>query len=68
MIRIWQRAQVIFLSLWYCRPRINNGELFYDFIDGLIGNEAVVEIKCPYIAKDTSSAIEAINNKLVNNL
>lgn len=43
-------------------------ELFYDFIDGLIGNEAVVEIKCPYIAKDTSSVIEAINNKLVSNL
>lgn len=40
---------------------------YFDYIDGLIGNEAVVEIKCPYIAKDTSSAIEAVNNKLVSN-
>jgi len=32
----------------------------------LIGKTAIIEIKCPYIAKDTSSAIDAINNKLVS--
>ncbi|KAE9530044.1 hypothetical protein AGLY_011506 [Aphis glycines] len=35
-------------------------------LDGLIENEAVVEIKCPYVAKDTTSAIEAVNNKLLH--
>ncbi|XP_060855780.1 uncharacterized protein LOC132950906 [Metopolophium dirhodum] len=33
--------------------------------DGLIGKTAIIEIKCPYIAKDTSSAIDAINKKLL---
>ncbi|XP_060881742.1 uncharacterized protein LOC132953238 [Metopolophium dirhodum] len=33
--------------------------------DGLIENDAVVEIKCPYVAKDTTSAIEAVNNNLI---
>ncbi|KAL4101121.1 hypothetical protein QTP88_021141 [Uroleucon formosanum] len=33
--------------------------------DGLIGEMAIIEVKCPYIAKDTSSAIEAINKKIL---
>jgi len=37
-------------------------------IDGLIENKAVVEIKCPYVAKDTTSAREAVNNNLVSYL
>lgn len=32
----------------------------------MIGNDAILEIKCPYIAKDTNDVIEAVNNKLVN--
>lgn len=35
------------------------------FLDGLIDTNAIIEIKCPYVAKDSISAIEAINNKLV---
>lgn len=34
--------------------------------DVLIGNDSVVEIKCPYVAKDSTNYIEAINNKKVN--
>lgn len=41
---------------------------YFFFIDGLIENDAVVEIKCPYVAKDTTSAIEEVNNNLVSYL
>lgn len=34
-------------------------------IDGLVGEHFVLEIKCPYAAKDTISAIEAMEKKLV---
>lgn len=34
----------------------------------MVGNDAILEIKCPYIAKDTNDVIEAVNNKLVNYL
>lgn len=37
-------------------------------MDGLIENETVVEIKCPYIAKDTTSAIDTVDNSLVSYL
>lgn len=37
-------------------------------IDGLIGDMAIVEIKCPYVARDTLSAIEAVNSKLVSHI
>ncbi|XP_050053438.1 uncharacterized protein LOC126549075 [Aphis gossypii] len=33
--------------------------------DGMVGNDAILEIKCPYIAKDTNDVIEAVNNKLL---
>lgn len=32
----------------------------------MVGNDAILEIKCPYIAKDTNDVIEAVNNKLLN--
>lgn len=38
----------------------------YIIIDGLIGNDCVVEIKCPFGAKDSSSFIEAFLNKKVS--
>jgi len=41
---------------------------YFFFIDGLIENDAVVEIKCPYVAKDTTSTIEAVNNNLLSYL
>jgi len=34
-------------------------------IDGLVGTDYVVEIKCPFTAKDSSSFIEAVMNKQV---
>ncbi|XP_060871434.1 uncharacterized protein LOC132945685 [Metopolophium dirhodum] len=33
--------------------------------DGLIGDNAIVEIKCPYTARDTNNAKEAIESKLL---
>lgn len=36
------------------------------FIDGLVGDQAIVEIKCPYTAKDSENSIDAVNNKLVS--
>jgi len=33
--------------------------------DGLIGKDALIEIKCPYSAQNTENAIDAINNKQV---
>ncbi|XP_025194234.1 uncharacterized protein LOC112593869, partial [Melanaphis sacchari] len=32
--------------------------------DGLIGEDSVIEIKCPFSARNTTSAIDAVNNKL----
>jgi len=41
-------------------------KLYYiSLIDGLVGTDYVVEIKCPFKAKDSSSFIEAIMNKKV---
>jgi len=34
-------------------------------IDGLIGEDSVIEMKCPLSARNTTSAIDAVNNKLV---
>jgi len=34
-------------------------------IDGLIGEDSVIEIKCPFSARNITSAIDAVNNKLV---
>lgn len=36
------------------------------FKDGLVGDKAIVEIKCPFIAKDSENCIDAVNNKLVS--
>jgi len=36
------------------------------FIDGLVGDQAIVEIKCPYTAKDNENSVSAVNNKLVS--
>jgi len=40
--------------------------IFIFFIDGVIENKALVEIKCPYAAKNTSNIKEAIDNKQVS--
>ncbi|KAL4127392.1 hypothetical protein QTP88_011563 [Uroleucon formosanum] len=34
--------------------------------DGLVGDQAIVEIKCPYTAKDSENSIDAVNNKLLS--
>ncbi|KAL4107804.1 hypothetical protein QTP88_018094 [Uroleucon formosanum] len=34
--------------------------------DGLIGEHYLLEIKCPYSARDSNDAIEAVNSKLVS--
>jgi len=39
--------------------------IFY-FIDGLVEDDGVVEIKCPFGAKDSVSFEEAVLNKKVN--
>lgn len=33
--------------------------------DGLVGQDIILEIKCPYAAKDTTSALEAVERNLV---
>lgn len=38
---------------------------YFSLIDGLVGTDFVVEIKCPFTAKDSSSLIEAVINKKV---
>jgi len=40
--------------------------LYFKCSDGVVGDDAILEIKCPYIAKDTNDVTEAVNNKLVN--
>lgn len=35
------------------------------YLDGLIGEDSVIEIKCPFSARNTSNAIDAVNNNLV---
>jgi len=35
-------------------------------LDGLVGDHAIVEIKCPYTAKDSENSVDAVNNKLVS--
>jgi len=35
------------------------------WIDGLVDDHFILEIKCPYVAKDTTSAIEAIEKIMV---
>ena len=32
----------------------------------MIGDNAILEIKCPYSAKDSENAVDAVNSKLVN--
>lgn len=36
---------------------------FYIYIDGIIGEDSLVEIKCPFLAKDCDSYVEALNEK-----
>lgn len=38
----------------------------FHFIDGLVEDDGVIEIKCPFGAKDSISFEEAILNKKVN--
>ncbi|KAL4104095.1 hypothetical protein QTP88_019408 [Uroleucon formosanum] len=33
--------------------------------DGPVGEDGILEIKCPFVAKDTLSATEAVQNKLI---
>lgn len=40
--------------------------LYFKFSGGIVGDDAILEIKCPYTAKDTNDVSEAVNNKLVN--
>ncbi|XP_016659933.1 rRNA 2'-O-methyltransferase fibrillarin-like [Acyrthosiphon pisum] len=35
-------------------------------VHGLVGENAIIEIKCPYNARNSESLIEAFNNKLVS--
>jgi len=34
-------------------------------IDGFIEEDSIIEIKCPFSARNTANAIDAVNNKLV---
>lgn len=36
--------------------------------DGLIGENAILEIKCPYAVKDTLNAVEAVEMKMIINI
>jgi len=36
--------------------------------DGLVGENAILEIKCPFAAKDTLDAVEAVEMKMVINI
>lgn len=36
--------------------------------DGLVGENAILEIKCPYAAKDTLNAVEVVEMKMVINI
>lgn len=40
--------------------------IFLFIVDGLVGDQAIIEIKCPYAAKDSESSIDDVNNKLVS--
>jgi len=41
----------------------------YLFIaDGLVGENVILEIKCPFAAKDSLNAVEAIEMKMVINI
>jgi len=31
-------------------------------LDGIVGDNAIIEIKCPYAAKDTSDKYEAVSS------
>uniref|UniRef100_A0A2S2NER6 YqaJ viral recombinase domain-containing protein n=1 Tax=Schizaphis graminum TaxID=13262 RepID=A0A2S2NER6_SCHGA len=33
--------------------------------DGLVDEDSILEIKCPYAARDTKSPVEAVNNELL---
>lgn len=35
------------------------------FLDGLIDENSIIEIKCPYVARETNTILEAVENKLV---
>lgn len=35
------------------------------FVDSLIGENSVAEIKCPFGARNTANAIDAVNSKMV---
>jgi len=35
------------------------------FLDGLIDENSIIEIKWPYVARETNTIIEAVENKLV---
>lgn len=40
--------------------------IIYIFISGgLIGEDYLLEIKCPYSARDSNDVIESVNSKLV---
>lgn len=41
-------------------------QIIYLFVDGLVESNSIIEIKCPYTAKDTVDAVSAVNNKLVS--
>jgi len=38
------------------------------YIDGLFDEDSILEIICPYAARDTKSPAEAVNKKLVRNV
>lgn len=38
---------------------------FFFLIDGTIGADSLIEIKCPFLAKDCDNYVEAINEKKV---
>lgn len=41
--------------------------MIFLFIDKLVESDnSIIEIKCPYTARNTEDAVSAVNNKLVN--
>lgn len=64
----YQVLGILFYLCFYNLIYVYNLKYIGSHIDGLIGKTVIIEIKCPYIAKDTSSAIDAINKKLVSHV
>ncbi|KAE9541318.1 hypothetical protein AGLY_004563 [Aphis glycines] len=47
------------------KNKIINPPILYGILDGLIGNDSIIEVKCPYSAKDYPTIEEAIKDKKI---